>query len=186
MASDKTEKIAIKGGCHCGYVHAAFVFTTQPCIPKQNTSPLSTTNPQSSFITYTAHVSLTPEGTLSATRCNCSFCQRLGATNLSLASAADFTLHTPSSRSELGDYAPRVKTVHRYFCRTCGAHVWMEGEYPLGGGKMMPVCAVNLGTVDVPLPGGVDLRRTEMRYYDMLHYNVAGGAKEGPWEDGLI
>lgn len=62
----------------------------------------------------------------------------------------------------------------------------MEGEYPLGGGKMMPVCAVNLGTVDVPLPGGVDLRRTQMRYYDMLHDNVAGGAKEGPWEDGLI
>ncbi|GAB7329301.1 hypothetical protein MBLNU13_g01101t1 [Cladosporium sp. NU13] len=157
MASDKTEKVAIKGGCHCG------------------------------FITYTAHTTLNAAGTLSATRCNCSFCQRLGATNLSLASVADFTLHTPASRSELGDYAPRVKSVHRYFCRTCGAHVWMEGEYPLGGGKMMPVCAMNLGTVDVEtLPEGVDLRRTEMKYYDMLHNNVAGGAKEGPWEGGLI
>ena len=63
----------------------------------------------------------------------------------------------------------------------------MEGEYPLGGGKMMPVCAVNLGTVDVGvLPEGVDLRRTEMRYFDMLHDNVAGGAAEKPWEGGLI
>ena len=102
-----------------------------------------------------------------------------------LASAADFTLHTPSSRSELGDYAPRVKSVHRYFCKTCGAHVWMEGEYPIGEGKVMPVCAVNLGTVDVPVEG-VDLRRTEMGYFDMLHDNVAGGVAETPWEGGLI
>ena len=49
----------------------------------------------------------------------------------------------------------------------------------------MPVHAVNLGTVDAPIEG-LDLRKTEMRYYDMLHDNVAGGAKEGPWEDGLI
>lgn len=130
-------------------------------------------------------VSLNTQGNLSATRCNCSFCQRLGATNVSLASAADFTLHTPSSRSELGDYAPRVKSVHRYFCRTCGAHVWMEGEYPIGGGKMMPICAVNLGTVNVPQEG-VDLGKTVMKYYDMLHDNVGGGAAEKPWPDGLI
>ena len=61
----------------------------------------------------------------------------------------------------------------------------MEGEYPLGDGKVMPVCAVNLGTVDVPVEG-VDLRRTEMRYFDMLHDNAAGGARGEPWEGGLI
>ena len=104
---------------------------------------------------------------------------------MSLASAADFVLHTPSSRSELGDYAPRVKTVHRYFCRTCGAHVWMEGEYPIGGGKMLPVCAVNAGTINVPQEG-LDLSKTEMKYFDMLHDNMAGGLAEKPWQDGLI
>jgi len=62
----------------------------------------------------------------------------------------------------------------------------MEGEYPLPGGVSVPVCAVNLGTVDVPVAEGVDLRRTEMRYFDMLHDNVAGVLAEGPWEGGLI
>lgn len=61
----------------------------------------------------------------------------------------------------------------------------MEGEYPIGDGKTMGVCAVNLGTVDVPVEG-VDLRKTEMRYFDMLHDNVAGGVAETPWEGGLI
>lgn len=50
----------------------------------------------------------------------------------------------------------------------------------------MVVCMVNLGTVEVPIEGGVDLRRTEMRYFDMAHDNFAGGLAEEPWEGGLI
>lgn len=149
--------------------------------------------PPSSFITYTAHTTLTPRGTLSAIRCNCTFCQNLGYTSVHLSSPADFTLHSPPSltttdpESKLGDYAPRVKTVHRYFCRECGSHVWMQGEYPLGDGKVMPVLAVNLGTVKVEaLPAGVDLRRTEIGYYDMLSGDVRKGLGEVPWEGGLV
>ena len=150
--------------------------------------------PPYSFITYTAHTTLTPRGTLSAIRCNCTFCQNLGYTSVHLTSPADFTLHSPSSltttgpESKVGDYAPRVKTVHRYFCRECGSHVWMQGEYPLGDGKVMPVLAVNLGTVRVEaLPAGVDLRRTEIGYYDMLSGDVRKGLRvEGPWEGGLV
>ena len=40
----------------------------------------------------------------------------------------------------------------------------------------MPVLAVNLGTVKVEaLPAGVDLRRTEIGYYDMLSGDVRKG-----------
>jgi hypothetical protein len=61
----------------------------------------------------------------------------------------------------------------------------MEGEYPLGEGKVMPVCAVNLGTLDVPQEG-LDLGRVQMRYFDMAHDNVKGGLRNEPWEGGLI
>ena len=162
-----------------------------------------------SFITYTARTTLTPSGNLSATRCNCTFCQNLGYTSLHLTTSSpspsssssspspsttssNFTLHTPTSLSspQLGDYAPRVKSVHRYFCRSCGSHVWMQGEYPVGEGKMLPVLAVNLGTVDVEgllREEGVYLRRTEMGYFDRLHGNVLGGLRVvGPWVGGLV
>lgn len=29
----------------------------------------------------------------------------------------------------MGDYQPRTKSVHRYFCRDCGVHVFGEGYY---------------------------------------------------------
>lgn len=61
----------------------------------------------------------------------------------------------------------------------------MDGEYPVGEGKMWPFCALNLGTVDVPQEG-VDLGKVEMKYYDMLHDNVSGGKADKPWPDGLI
>lgn len=61
----------------------------------------------------------------------------------------------------------------------------MEGEYPLGDGKVMPICAVNIGTVDVPQEG-LDLSKTEMKYFDMLHDNFAGGLADKPWRDGLL
>jgi hypothetical protein len=50
----------------------------------------------------------------------------------------------------------------------------MEGEYPIGGGKMLPVCAVNAGTISVPQEG-LDLSKTEIKYFDMLHDKVEGG-----------
>jgi hypothetical protein len=61
----------------------------------------------------------------------------------------------------------------------------MEGEYPMGEGKTLAICAVNLGTVDVP-QDGVDLNKTELKYFDMLHDNVAGGMADKPWPGGLV
>ena len=191
MASTTSgKKITIKGGCHCGYV-----------LDKRNTNishyvhqkQIKTDHHHqpNSFITYTATTLLSPQGNLSAIRCNCTFCQNLGYTSLHLASSSDFTLHSPASiddHPQLGDYAPRVKSVHRYFCRACGSHVWMQGEYPLGEGKMMPIMVVNLGTADVEaLKGeGVEIGKTEIGYYDMLSGNVNGGVRDRPWEGGLV
>lgn len=60
----------------------------------------------------------------------------------------------------------------------------MEGAYPFGE-QMFPFFAVNVCTLDSPQEG-VELSRTEMKYFDMLHDNVKGGLKETPWEGGLV
>jgi len=54
----------------------------------------------------------------------------------------------------------------------------------------MPVLAINLGSVRVEgllETQGVDVRLTELGYFDMLRGNVEGGLRgEGPWEGGLV
>lgn len=63
----------------------------------------------------------------------------------------------------------------------------MQGEYPMGDGKAMPVMAVNLGSVKVgELPEGVEMARTEIGYFDMLRGNVEGGLRDRPWDGGLV
>ncbi|KAM0723673.1 hypothetical protein Q7P37_000661 [Cladosporium fusiforme] len=156
MSSEQQgEKRAINGGCHCGRKIPLANYLSLHHISPQK--PAKTNPPLPSFIKYTAKVTLNAQGNLSATRCNCTFCQKLGNTNLTISSPSDFTLHSPPSRSQLSDYAPRVKSVHRYFCPTCGSHVWMEGAFPYEG-KMFPVFAVNACSVEQPQEG-VELRR---------------------------
>ncbi|KAF2720414.1 hypothetical protein K431DRAFT_285890 [Polychaeton citri CBS 116435] len=147
-------KLKVQGGCHCGYIKYSFTAS--------------------------------PDLLLNANRCNCSFCQKLGTTNLHLAKDVNstFTLLSPGSKAELPNYAPRIKSVARYFCDKCGTHVWMEGSYPHGG-KEHELFAVNLATVDQPQEG-IDLSQTKIRYFDMLRENYAGGLKDTPWPNGLL
>lgn len=60
----------------------------------------------------------------------------------------------------------------------------MQGEYTYNG-QVIPFFAVNVCTIDQPQEG-VELSRTQLGYYDMLHENVEGGKREGPWEGGLV
>jgi hypothetical protein len=137
-----------------------------------------------SFIKYKINIEI-KDGKLMATRCNCTFCQKLRSTNLSIAKPEEnFTLLSPSSRSEMGDYAPNVKSVHRYFCKECGAHVFMEGYYEVQGNKH-DLFMVNACTIDQP-QDGVDLSKMKIMYFDMLTNNMTGGLKEQPWPHGLI
>ncbi|KAI5360400.1 Putative CENP-V/GFA domain, Mss4-like superfamily protein [Septoria linicola] len=96
---------------------------------------------------------------LSGNRCNCTFCQKCRTTNYSVENgSANFQLISPKTKDDpkLGNYAPKVKTAARYFCKDCGVHVWMEGYYEYEGQKV-DLFMVNLATVDQPQEG-VDLR----------------------------
>ena len=123
-------------------------------------------------------------GQLAATRCNCTLCQKLRSTNLMLKDPSDFKLLSPASKDELDNYAPRVKSVNRYFCSKCGVHVWMEGYYEFDG-KRMDIFAVNLASVDQP-QDGIDMSEVKISYFDGLHKNFYAGLTDSPWPCGLL
>lgn len=141
-----------------------------------------------SFIRYTVSVQPDENGQLTATRCNCTFCQKLSNTNLPYHSASNFTLISPTSKNEVSTYAPRNKALPRYFCDKCGAHVWMEGSYefplPDGGRQKVEHFSVNLPTIDQP-QDGVDLSLVKIKYWDGLNGNFGAGLGEQPWPNGV-
>jgi len=140
-----------------------------------------------SYIAYALDVEPDPAThQLAATRCNCTFCQKLGITNLVVKDPSDFKLLSPASKSEVDDYAPKVKTAHRYFCKSCGVHVWCEGSVEVQGSKF-DFFAINLASVDVDqLPEGMELSKTKVRYWDMLHDNFVTIPSDNPWPGGLL
>lgn len=125
------------------------------------------------------------DGRFGATRCNCTFCTKLSTTNLHLPGLEqDFTLQSPSSKDQVATYARGERFVERYFCSTCGAHCWMQGAYPHEG-KMIPIFAVNLATVDQPQEG-FDLSQVRMQYFNMLQNDFASGLGDVPYPGGLL
>lgn len=98
---------------------------------------------------------------------------------------ADFTLLTESTapRSALGNYQPRVKSLARYFCQDCGAHVWMEGYFEHEG-KKFEIFAVNLASVDQPQEG-INLKDVKIRYFGELE-GKPFEMRDEPWEHGLL
>jgi hypothetical protein len=135
-----------------------------------------------SAIKYAASIKINADGTIPASRCNCTFCQKLGLTNASLDGPSDFKLLSPDSSSGLGDYT-RLDTAHKYFCQKCGVHVWAGGSYEYEGTKH-DFFTINLATVDQPQEG-VDLSKVKVQYCDGLHDNWFAGLKDVPWPGGL-
>lgn len=117
-------------------------------------------------------------------RCNCTVCNKTSFTSHRPESESDFTLIKPSSPDETGHYVYRQKTAKKHFCRDCGVHVWGKGKYTWEGTEY-PYFSVNLATLDQPQEG-LDLSEWKMEYYDGLHDNWMGGAKDAPWTGGLI
>ncbi|KAF7506302.1 hypothetical protein GJ744_011875 [Endocarpon pusillum] len=131
--------MTIRGGCHCGHIK-------YECIVKPD--------PES--------------GDLKVFRCNCTYCQKLSTTNLHLDGPEDFKLLSPASKEEVADYPSKMKSVNRYFCATCGVHVWMQGSFEFQG-KTAHLFVVNLSTAEQPQEG---LELT--------------GSKDEPWPGGLV
>ena len=137
------------------------------------------------FIKYEVDVETNAEkGLPSATRCNCTFCQKLSTTNLRLDDPSSFRLLSPPSRDEVGEYAPGSTKIHRYFCKTCSVIVWFEGSFEFQG-QNYSVFTVNLASVDQPQEG-VDLSVLKFKYWDGLHNNFHLGLKDEPWPSGLL
>ncbi|KAK3711373.1 hypothetical protein LTR37_009753 [Vermiconidia calcicola] len=152
---------------------------------KANEQP--TLTPNASLIKYTVATAIDPDGTLHATRCNCSFCQKLGCTNLRVASpSTDFKLLQPASmhdNEDVGDYSKDPTKMHRWFCKKCSVLVYMEGVLEWEG-QEVGFFMVNVGSIDQPQEG-VDLGKIKLQYVDMLNDNIHGGLKGEPWGNGL-
>ena len=134
-------------------------------------------------ITYDVSVAL-PDPKI-AGRCNCTICLKTAFTPLKLASAADFTLKTPASLSEVPDYQyGRSPDIHRYFCAKCGVNVFISGWYEYEGQKF-EIQNVNLMTLDQPQEG-LELSEWKVEYVDGRNDNWFAGQKEKPWPGGLV
>ena len=135
--------------------------------------------------TALAPTSCTPAGVMKPPlgQSNCTICQKGGFTNLILKPDA-FTLISPTSRSELPDYQPNSKDIHKYFCDKCGVQVFGEGVYVLEG-KSYDHFAINLLSLDQPQEG-LELSEWKFKYVDGRHDNWMGGSKDVPWEGGCL
>lgn len=77
--------------------------------------------------------------------CNCSMCRRKG-TVLAFVPAGKF--HLLSGEDALTDYQFGKKSIHHYFCSTCGVTSFASGQMP-DGTKMQAVNLRCLEDVDV-------------------------------------
>lgn len=102
------------------------------------------------------------------TRCNCTFCVRLGNFG-ALVKPAAFTL--------LGGQEARLVVPtsigERVFCRRCGVLCYGGGDLPEMGGAFV---SINLNTID-----GIDPYALPVAYWDGRHNNWHAGTRPTPW-----
>lgn len=141
------------GSCHCGAIKYTVTLT-----PEQLTNP-------------------------TATRCNCTWCQKAGLLGFEIPGTS-FKLISPASKSEMGDYSPKGPPIHRYFCTQCGSHVLREGWYEYEGQKI-DFCGLNLVTLDQP-QDGLELSDFKVDYWDGKHDNWMAGKGKTPFKAGVV
>jgi hypothetical protein len=88
--------------------------------------------------------------------CNCSICLRRGHL-LAFGPASNFKLLT--DRSALTDYQWGKKSIHFYFCSTCGCAPFGQAEMPDG-----PAVAVNARCLE-----NIDLEKIPVVHFDGKH-----------------
>jgi len=133
------------------------------------------------FIKYQAELPATDPPV--ATRCNCSICLKQGFTGIRL-TPADFTLLSPDRPDQTKEYQLTSKRIHKYFCDTCGVHVWAEGRYEWEG-QQVEFFSLNALTLDQPQEG-LNLNDFKIQYWDGKNDNWAAGPKDTPWPGGCI
>lgn len=103
-------------------------------------------------------------------RCNCSVCNKLGATT-SIVRPGEFTLL--SGEEALTAYEWGMRTAKRFFCSRCGITCFLRGTLPQLGGEYVSV-AVNC--LD-----DVDLTEVTIQHWDGRHNNWEAGTRSSPW-----
>ncbi|KAK2753135.1 60S ribosomal protein L3 [Onygenales sp. PD_40] len=130
------------------------------------------------FLKYTATLDI---ANLGASRCNCSICVKKGVTSVAIKRDA-FTLLSPASVDELGLYTFGSKSVHHYFCKTCGVAGFLEGTLTEGPFAGMEVFTLNGLTIDAGQ--GLDWSVVRLKYWDGRNDAWLQGSKEEPWPHG--
>lgn len=103
------------------------------------------------------------------TRCNCTFCQKLGALSHST-KPAHVALLSPAE--SLGEYV-RGPVASSFFCKNCGVYCFAKGNLPEMGGEFV---SINLNCLD-----DIDPIDVKVMYWDGRHDNWYAGPRETPW-----
>lgn len=103
-------------------------------------------------------------------RCNCSICTKIASTGTSVKPAA-FRLVAGEGALSRYAFGPAAA---RFFCGSCGIHVYGAGDIPELGGAFV---SVNCNTLDDVDPNH-DLT---IGYWDGRHDNWMAGMRETPW-----
>jgi hypothetical protein len=83
---------------------------------------------------------------------------------------------THADESKLGQYEWGGKTGRRFFCKTCGVHVYGRGHLPQVGGDYV---SVSLNCLD-----DIDVATVLVQYWDGRHNNWMAGTRDVPWPIG--
>lgn len=103
-------------------------------------------------------------------RCNCTFCTKLGSAGYSVKPSAFRLL---SGAESLSEYRKEGSPNHRAFCKHCGTQCYGAGNVPELGGDF---CSINVNCLD-----GIDLSRLTYQYWDGRYDNWAAGSRGAPW-----
>lgn len=108
-----------------------------------------------------------------ANRCNCSVCHK---TSVATAVVKPDAFALLSGEQNLGVYAWGAKISQRFFCTTCGVHVFARGHLAELGGDYV---SVNINCVDDVEPADIAIH-----YWDGRHDNWDTGPRATPWPIG--
>lgn len=106
----------------------------------------------------------------SGTHCNCTICTKtaiLGA----IVKPSAFKLLSSTDKSTYYEWGGKV--AKRYFCKTCGIHVYGSGFLEQIGGDFV---SINMHCID-----GLDPAQVKKGYWDGRHNNWMAGMRDKPW-----
>ena len=116
-------------------------------------------------ITYEVDIDLAKE----VTRCNCSYCTKLGTTGSIVKPAALVNVKGEDKATVFG----KSEAGRRFFCPSCGVHVFGRGFLDFLGGDYV---SINVNTIE-----GIEPRELQVGYFDGRHDNWMAGTRKEPW-----